>query len=231
MIGRSRCSPASDGRFHDRLALMAELDGGRHAQHRVLRAEADQHQEADLEVDVVARARAAQLVISAPRMPNGTARHHRARQRPRLVLRGEHQEHDDEAEHERDHRRAAGLLLLVREPRPRERVARRQHFARDRLHRGDRVARAVARRGVAVDLGGGEAVEVRQEVGPGDPLRRDQRRERHHLARCSNACTGASGRSGSAGTCASDCTITHQTRLNWLNWLAVSEPNCAWIAL
>ena len=30
---------------------------------------------------------------------------------------------------------------------------------------------------------------------------------------------------------ASDCTITHHTRLYWLNWLAVSEPNCAWIAL
>ena len=56
MIGRSRCSPASDRRLHDRLALLAELDGGGHAQHRVLRAEADQHQQADLEVDVVLEA-------------------------------------------------------------------------------------------------------------------------------------------------------------------------------
>jgi hypothetical protein len=47
MIGRSRCSPRAR-RLHDRLALLAEIDGCRDAQHRVLRAKADQHEEADL---------------------------------------------------------------------------------------------------------------------------------------------------------------------------------------
>ena len=76
----------------------------------------------------------------------------------------------------------AGLLFLVGDSRPRERVPGRQHLLRRRLHRRDRVAGAEARRRIAVDLGRRKAVEVRQQVGAGDPLGADQRGQRHHLA-------------------------------------------------
>ena len=196
-----------DRRLHDRLALLAQLHRGGDAQHGVLRAEPDQHQQADLEVDVVLQAAQPDRGQRAED-PERHRRHHRTRQGPRLVLGGEHQEDDDQAEHERDHRRPARLLLLEREARPGERVALRQHLARDLLHRRDRLARAVAGRRVAVDLRRREAVEVRQQVGAGDPARRDERRERHHLclaglalglvlglvlrgSPCSSACRGA----------------------------------------
>jgi hypothetical protein len=119
MIGRSPLLAGQHRRFHDRLPLVAEIDGRRDAQHRVLRAQPDQHEKADLEVDVVVEA--AQMVGEKRAQDSERhRRHHRAGQRPRLVLRGEHEKHDDEAEDERDARRAAGLLLLEREPRPRE---------------------------------------------------------------------------------------------------------------
>ena len=171
-----------DRRFHDRFAFLAELHGGGHAQHRVFRAEADQHQKADLEVHVVLETA---HPIRQQRAENAERHcgHHCAGQRPRLVLRREHEEHDDESENERRHGRSAGLLLLVGEPRPRERVTRWKHLTRDVLHRADRLSGAVTGCRVADDLRCGEAVEMRQQIRTGHPLRRDERRQRHHLSR------------------------------------------------
>ena len=90
-----------DRRLHDRLALLAEVDRRGHAQHGVLGAEADQHEEADLEIDVVVEPA---QVVGEQRAEDAERHrgHHGAGQRPRLVLRREHEEHDDEAEHERE---------------------------------------------------------------------------------------------------------------------------------
>ncbi len=73
-------------RFHDRLALVTELDRRGDAQHRVLGAESDQHQQADLEVDVVLESA---QPVGNERAENAERHraHHCTRQRPRFVLR------------------------------------------------------------------------------------------------------------------------------------------------
>ena len=190
MIGRSRCSPASRVASRMDLPWSAEFDRCRHAQHRVLGAETDQYEQPDLEVDVVLEPA---QPIGQKRAENAErhGRHDGARQRPGLVLRGKHEEHDDQAEDKCDHRGSARFLLFEGETRPCEGVAGREDLARHGFHRRDRFAGAVARRWVADYLRRRKAIEMRQQIGPRNPLRVDERRERHHLVRGWSACTDA----------------------------------------
>ena len=86
-------------------------------QDRVLRGEAEQRDEADLEVDVVGESAQPDRGQRAERAER-QRQQHRERQRPLLVLRGEDQEHHDHREAERERRRAARALLLVRRAAP-----------------------------------------------------------------------------------------------------------------
>ena len=134
-----------DRRLAHRHAVAHALDGELADQDRVLRRQADQRHQADLEVHVVLQ----------PAHPGEQQRaedrerhrqHHRDRQRPLLELRGEQQEHDDQAGDEGDRRGAARLLLLQRLAGPGVGEVAGQRLARHRLHRRERLARAVARR-------------------------------------------------------------------------------------
>jgi len=165
----------------DRLALLAQLHREGHPQQRVLRPEADQDEKPDLEVDVVLES-PDEVEQQGSEDPEGHGRHDRPGQGPGLVLGGQDEEHEDEAEHEGDGRCAARLLLLVGKPRPGEGVTRRQHLLRHLFHGRDRLPRAVAGGRVAVHLGGGKPVEVRQQVGPRHPLGADHGGQGHHLA-------------------------------------------------
>ena len=97
-IGRKR-SRAALQRGLDRAlaleeALLRELDD----QDRVLRREADQHHQADLEVDVVLHPAHRRRSASAPSDRERHREHHRERQPPALVERGEDQEHHHDGE-------------------------------------------------------------------------------------------------------------------------------------
>ena len=87
-----------DGSLHHRLALLAQFDGEGDPQYRVLGPEADQHQHADLEVDIVVEA-------AQPVKDQGAedAEGHRcqdgAGQDPRLELGRQHEKDDNNAEY------------------------------------------------------------------------------------------------------------------------------------
>ena len=111
-------------------------------------------------------------------------RHHDAdRQRPALVLRGEDQEHEDQAEHEGDRRGRAGATP-PRAPRPptRSRSPAASPARRPRGSPASACARAHAGRRRAVDRDRRVVVEAGHEVRARDVARADQRRQRNHLA-------------------------------------------------
>jgi hypothetical protein len=80
MIGRSRCFACLDRGIHDRLALLAQLHGKGNPQDRVFGSKPDEHQEADLKVDVVFKA--PQPVRQGAQNPEGHGHHHGTRQGP-----------------------------------------------------------------------------------------------------------------------------------------------------
>ena len=126
----------------------------------------------------------------APRPPmtaRGTPSRMMNGQHPALVLRGQDQVHEDQAEREDVDRLRARLDLFERLAGPGEVESRRQGFPRDPLHGLERLARAHAGRGRAVDLRGAEQVEVADDLG------------RHRLARAHHAVEGHHGAVRGAG--------------------------------
>ena len=89
-----------------------------------------------------------------------------------LVLGREHEEDEDEAERKDDRAQASRGDFVELQARPLVTHPGGHHFLRDLLHRGDRLARAVAGRGVAVEFD--VAVQV---------VVRDDRRGQHLLDR------------------------------------------------
>ena len=224
------------GRFergrHRILALLAqhlrELDD----QDRVLRRQADQHDQADLREDVVDVA-----LRVLPRRPTGRSTRRRRRTGvPSSTLNGSPQlsycaastrntQQDGEREHDQRVRRA---LLLVRHVGPVEAHVRRQRLLRDLLERRRAPARSCSpRAGTPVSSAERYEVEAVGELGPARRPRRHQGVERHHLAvRCprtknSPNCFGSRRYSGSA------CTYTLYTRPNRLKSFTYVLPSSA----
>jgi hypothetical protein len=158
-------------------ALLREL----HDQDGVLRRQADQHDQADLEVDVVLEP-AHGDESERPGDREGYRRHHGEGQQPPLVERGEDQEHHHDREREGDRRLAAGALLLEGLPRPGDGVALGQGARRHLFHGADRFARGNPRLAVAQHARGDEAVEALELLGADHVRGLDQRLERDHLA-------------------------------------------------
>ena len=159
------------------MALRGELDD----QDGVLGGKPDQRHQADLEIDVVVEAAQPDRQQRAQH-GEGHRGQHRERQRPALVLRGQDQEHHDQAEDEAELARAAGRQLLVGRADPADGEISRQRLGDDVLHGGDRLAGRVARRGAAQDLGRREDVEAVDRVGTQDAGEGDQLVQRHHGA-------------------------------------------------
>src|SRR5262245_25619466 len=97
------------------LEIPRELDD----QNRVLARETDQYEQSDLRENVV-------VTACHPHSGDRRQETHRhdeddhERKRPTLVLRREHEEHEQHAKWENEHRRVAGELLLIRQLRPLE---------------------------------------------------------------------------------------------------------------
>ena len=124
-IGPQPDAAGLDRGVEDRQAALAQLLGELDDQDRVLGREADQHDEADLAEDVVGEP-AQQLRAQAAEDGQGHAEQDDERQHPALVLRGQHQVHEDQAEREDVDRLRARLDLLERLAGPGEVESRRQ---------------------------------------------------------------------------------------------------------
>ena len=137
-------------RLHERLSRLEfhlrELDD----QDRVLRGEANEHDQPDLGEDVVhvAGAHEGACQVEPEVRPEGRKRRpeqHAERQAPALVLRGQDEEHEEDRQREhRGHTR--GPAFLKRQICPVEGHVRRQHFARGLLERIERLRRRVSPR-------------------------------------------------------------------------------------
>ena len=167
-------------RLHCGLALCLQILGELDDQNRVLRRQADDGDQRHLEVHVVrvaAQGDAQQHAEHAERHHQ----HHRQRDRPAFIQRGEAQEYREDREAVENERLRAGDFFFARLAGPLKTEARRQ-LGRQLLYFGERSARAVAGRGVAVDAHGGVAVIAHRLHRAGHPLRRRERRQRHQFA-------------------------------------------------
>ena len=105
-IGRRRMRLASSAAVRSIATLPLEIARELDDQNRVLAREPDEHEQADLREDVVVAAR-------EPHAGDRRQQAHRhdqddhERQRPALVLRGEHEEHEQHAEREDEDRGVA----------------------------------------------------------------------------------------------------------------------------
>ncbi|MCY1408956.1 hypothetical protein D9M71_242900 [compost metagenome] len=169
-------------RLHGSQALfLADHHGELDDQDGVLRRQADQGHQADLEVHVVIQPTQPDRQDRAEHR-EGHRGDHRERQGPALVLGGEDEEHQDQAEDERRTARALGLQFLVGRTDPGQRVVLAERFVGHLLHRRQRLAGAVAGRRAADQLGRREHVEARIGGRAEDALHRHQRRQRHQVA-------------------------------------------------
>ena len=133
---------------------------------RVLGGQSHQHHEADLGKDVDRHA----PEVQAGRRGQQAHRydqHDRQRQLPALVLRRQHEEHEDGGAGEDRQGWDALLLLLMGKVRPFERDAGRQHLLGKIGHARHGRAGRDARRGGSHDIGGGVEVVARHAIGRG----------------------------------------------------------------
>ena len=124
--------------------------------------------------------------ILGKKRPQDARRHRQEdgeRHAPTFIESRKAEEHEDEAQGEHAQRRAARRLLLAALTRPLDVEARRRNLGDDFFRRPHRVARAVARGGVALDLHGACRVEARDDRRTRAALRLQERIERHHRAR------------------------------------------------
>ena len=203
-IGRSRSFAADSAASIEALALLVLHLGELDDENRVLRRQADEHDEPDLREHVVHVALAHEPAREPEPEIRAEGRERRAEQDaerhpPALVLRGQHQEdeEDREREHHGDARRAA---LLVRQVGPVEAHVRRQHLFRGGFQRVERLRRRKAGRGHAGELRRAEQVEAVGELRSRGGPRGDQRVERDHAARAGSGRRRARAASGPSGT-------------------------------
>ncbi len=135
------------------LVLTREFDD----QNSVLGSERDQHDEADLGEDVVVHA----AKVDAENRGQQAHRHDqddRERQREGLIHRRQDQKHEHDGQHEDQHAGIAGKLLLKGDVGPFIAHAGRQNLIGEMLHRRQRIAGGIARRGLAANVGAREQV-------------------------------------------------------------------------
>ncbi|MNS63411.1 hypothetical protein D3C72_965030 [compost metagenome] len=138
----------------------------------VLRGEADDGDEADLEVDVV-RHVLPQAEDQHAEHPDGGYQQYRGRDRPALVERGEAQEHHDDGERHQRGRGGSSQQLLIGLPRPVRRKARRQLLVDDVLEHLHGLPCRIARCRIAHDFDSGIAVIARLHSGCDRPVGAD----------------------------------------------------------
>ena len=124
---------ASIAGVNDRQPLSAQLLGELDDQNGVLRREADQHDEADLAVQIVLQA-ASPLRRQRAEHRERHAEQHDQRQDERLVLRGQRQVDEQQGDAEDAGRLPASLDFFERDTRPGIPEALRQRLRREPLH-------------------------------------------------------------------------------------------------
>ena len=137
---RAEAQPRTlDRRFAQAHPRLAPLDRELDDEDRVLGGERDQHDQADLRIDVEGEAEEADRG-DRPERADGDREEDGDRDVPALVERHQEKIREQHREPEHDRGLACGLLLLQRRAGPLEAVAGRQHLLRDALHRGERCA-------------------------------------------------------------------------------------------
>ena len=155
-----------DGGFDDGPALLEELLGELDDEDRVFGGEADEHDEADLDVDVVDQAAEVDERERAEDR-HGNGKQDDERQREGLVLGREREIDDEQAEAEDDDGLAGGLDLFESEAGPGVGHARHLVFVEELHHGVEALAGAEARCGRAVDLGRAEEIVVVDDLRAG----------------------------------------------------------------
>ena len=163
-IGRKRRRAASAAASLIECAVGAPFARELDDQHRVLGRQPNEHDDADLHVDVVVEP-PKQRRKQTRRKCRSARQEHRQRHQPALVLRGEREKDEQHREDEDDRLRVADRDFLIGGARPAVRVAGRKRLLRDVLHRGDRLTRAIAGRVRAEDLDLAVRVETLDEIG------------------------------------------------------------------
>ena len=148
----------------------------------VLGRQADEHDQADLGIDVVLEA-PEQKSGKGPGHGDGCAEKDRERQRPAFILGRQDQEDAEEREGEDRHRRdpLLGLLLLERHAAVVVPHLPRHGLGEDLFQRLHGLGRTVARGGSGVDLGRPVEVEAHGELRSDDVADRGERRQGDRL--------------------------------------------------
>ncbi len=168
-----------DHRLQRTGALGLQRAGELDDQDRVLRRQAYQHHQPDLDEHVV-------VAAHQPHPGDRAEQAHRhdqqdrQRQQPAVVLRGEDQVGQQHAQREDEQRAVAGQLLLVGQVGPFEGHALGQHFAGQALHQRHRLSRTDAGKRAAADIRRRIAVVVDHPVGTGAGRHGDERGQRQH---------------------------------------------------
>src|SRR6185312_1781091 len=160
-------------------AATAELLGEFDDQDGVLGGEADEHDQADLTVDVVFEA-AQRLRAQPAEHGYRHAQHDDEGQYPAFVLGGEGEEDHQQAQAEEAAGLARRLDLFEREAGPEIGEARGQYLVGQLLHGVNCLAAGEAGAGGTVNLGRAEDIVVRNNLGGGGLVHGDQVRERDH---------------------------------------------------
>ena len=180
-IGRRRSSGRLNGSFRDGTALSKELLGEFDDENRVLRRETDEHDETDLDVDVVDQA-AERDERERSQDCHRDSEKDDERQREGLVLSRQGEVDDQKAEAKDDDGLAFGLHFFECETGPRVGHALEFVLLEELDHGCVALTGAKAWCGRTVDLGRAEEVVVVDDLGSGDLLDTGEVVERDHLA-------------------------------------------------
>src|SRR5579884_443930 len=152
-----------------------------HDQNCAFARKTDQHDEADLRVRVAGQSANVQEHERSQNR-DGNRQKHDQRIDETLVLRGQHQEYEDDADEEDQRRQRAAFDFVERGSGPLVTDAGRIQFLRELLHRRNRLSGAVARCGGPVQLDRAEQIVVRDDRRRFAQHRACQAGERHHPA-------------------------------------------------
>ena len=156
-----------NGGVKDAQAFLHLQCGKFHDQNGVLGRQADQHQQTDLEVDVVGRAPEPKRNEGA-QYGVGNRQHHGNRKRPALVKSSQNQEDDDQTEKDSRRRGSSDSFLVPRLTGPFNAVAFGENFFGNFFHDADGFARTDAFNRRSHELCSQIAVHAAKRIGAGD---------------------------------------------------------------